>query len=116
MWESEKVGDETAMVLTTYPTNLPQSQLSEWLGFDRGYELMIGTSLAVPKVSATAALVIAEYKEKFRLKPSNGFVKTRLYQGAKPVLDDGKKYFGKGIVNAKGALDFRNTNFKKWER
>ena len=75
------MGDETAMVLTTYPTNLPQSQLSEWLGFDRGYELMIGTSLAVPKVSATAALVIAEYKEKFRLKPSNGFVKTRLYQG-----------------------------------
>ncbi|PEY59806.1 peptidase S8 [Bacillus thuringiensis] len=116
LWESEKVGDETAMVLTTYPTNLPQSQLSEWLGFDRGYELMIGTSLAVPKVSATAALVIAEYKEKFRLKPSNGFVKTRLYQGAKPALDDGKKYFGKGIVNAKGALDFRNTNFKKWER
>ena len=45
---------------------------------------MIGTSLAVPKVSATAALVIAEYKEKFRLKPSNGFVKTRLYQGPNP--------------------------------
>lgn len=37
-------------------------------------------------------------------------------RGIKPALDDGKKYFGKGIVNAKGALDFRNTNFKKWER
>ena len=92
------------MTLTTYPTTLPQSELGKWLGFEQGYEFMIGTSLAAPKVSATAALIIAEYQEKFGKKPSPALVKNYLYRGATDG-DGTTRQLGKGIVNAKQSLD-----------
>ncbi|MFJ7755848.1 S8 family serine peptidase [Peribacillus muralis] len=89
------------MTLTTYPTNLPQSALSQSAGFEKGFEFMIGTSLAAPKVSATAALVIAQYEEEFGKKPSVKEIRKFLDKGA--VKTDSKQ-FGAGIVNAYEAL------------
>ncbi|WKA50765.1 S8 family serine peptidase [Planococcus liqunii] len=93
--------DVRHMTLTTYPTNLMQSITSEYAGFEKGYEFMTGTSLAAPKVSATAALVIAEYEEVHGKKPKVQEVKKILEKGA--VKSD-KKKFGAGIVNAYNSL------------
>lgn len=89
------------MTLTTYPTNLAQSVTSQYAGFEKGYEFMTGTSLAAPKVSATAALVIAEYEEVHGKKPKVREVEKILEKGA--VKGDSKK-FGAGIVNAHDSL------------
>lgn len=93
--------DVRHMTLTTYPTNLMQSITSEYAGFEKGYEFMTGTSLAAPKVSATAALVIAEYEEVHGKKPKVHEVKKMLEKGA---LKGDKKNFGAGIVNAYNSL------------
>ncbi|APH06403.1 S8 family peptidase [Bacillus weihaiensis] len=95
------------MTLTTYPTTSPQSDLSKLLGFEQGYEFMIGTSLAAPKVSATAALIIAEYQEKYGRKPLPAVTKSLLYRGASDG-DGTRKELGRGIVNAKNSLDYLN--------
>lgn len=93
--------DVRHMTLTTYPTNLAQSVTSQYAGFEKGYEFMTGTSLAAPKVSATAALVIAEYEEVHGKKPKVREVEKILEKGA--VKGDSKK-FGAGIVNAHDSL------------
>lgn len=92
-----------AMTITTYPLNIPQSELSQYAGFEHGYEFMIGTSLAAPKVSAVAALIIAEYQEKHNKKPTVNQVKKYLYEGASKVSAP-KHEVGVGIVNAYGSL------------
>ncbi|WP_338754918.1 S8 family peptidase [Bacillus sp. FJAT-52991] len=92
------------MTLTTYPTTLPQSEIGKYLGFAPGYEFMIGTSLAAPKVSATAALIIVEYQEKYGKKPSPNTVKRYLYGGTVKG-NETKRKLGNGIVNAKNSLD-----------
>ncbi|WP_269799239.1 S8 family serine peptidase [Bacillus xiapuensis] len=95
------------MTITTHPTTLPQSELSQYMGFAHGYEFMIGTSLAVPKVSATAVLIIAEYQEKYGKKPSPHVIKRYLYGGT--VQGNGTtRQLGNGIVNAKNSLDLVN--------
>lgn len=106
LWISEGKADVRYMTMTTYPTNLPQSIVSQYVGFEKGYELMIGTSLAAPKVSATAALIIAEYKEKYGVKPSPEQVEHILYTGAElSTIVKAPNHFGHGIVNAKKSLD-----------
>lgn len=95
--------DVRHMTLTTYPTNLPQSEISEYAGFDQGYEFMIGTSLAAPKVSATAAVVIAKYKEVHGKNPSVKEITKILDKGA--TKTDSKKRFGSGIINAYDSLE-----------
>ncbi|MFJ5565991.1 S8 family serine peptidase [Lysinibacillus xylanilyticus] len=92
-----------AMTITTYPLNIPQSELSQYAGFEHGYEFMIGTSLAAPKVSAVAALIIAEYQEKYNKKPSVNQVKKYLYEGVSKVSAP-RNEVGVGIVNAYGSL------------
>ena len=106
LWESEKIPDIKYMLLVTYPTYFPQSELSSNLGFSKGYEFNVGgTSLAAPKVAATAALIIAEYKEKFGTKPTPEMIKKYLYQGTTPGANGNNHiYFGKGIVNAENSL------------
>ncbi|MBE3552553.1 MAG: S8 family serine peptidase [Kyrpidia tusciae] len=64
LWDSEHIADVRDMCLVTYPTNLPQTPLSRMAGLPKGYEWMIGTSLAAPKVAAAAALVIAQERDK----------------------------------------------------
>ncbi|WP_369902162.1 S8 family serine peptidase [Bacillus manliponensis] len=103
LWKTEQKVDLNHMILTTFPTNLPQTPISQSLGFPIGYELMIGTSLAAPKVSATVGLIIAEYKERFGYKPSIQTVNKILQQGATP---NGlpKNQVGHGIINAHNSL------------
>ncbi|MGE7635979.1 S8 family serine peptidase [Bacillus paramycoides] len=106
LWISEGKADVRYMTMTTYPTNLPQSIVSQYVGFEKGYELMVGTSLAAPKVSATAALIIAEYKERYGVKPSPAQVEHILYTGAElSTVVSRPNHFGHGIVNAKKSLD-----------
>ena len=92
------------MCLTTYPTNLPQSYLSQLVGLPAGYEFMIGTSLAAPKVSAAAALLIAEGREKGRqMSPED--VKQILFRSATDYGATGPDTdFGVGVVNVYEAL------------
>ncbi|NUU59114.1 S8 family serine peptidase [Paenibacillus agri] len=88
-----------SMCLTTYPTQLPQSFLSQLVGLPAGYEFMIGTSLAAPKVSAAAALLIAEGREKgIRMSPD--IIQRMLFQNA---TDYGTN-LGAGVVNVYRAL------------
>ncbi|WP_339848359.1 S8 family serine peptidase [Paenibacillus sp. FSL W7-1088] len=94
----------TSMCLTTYPTHLPQSELSKLVGLPVGYEFMIGTSLAAPKVAASAGLLIAEAKERgYRLSPSA--VKDMLFETANDYGEHGAdEDFGVGGVNVYEAL------------
>lgn len=105
-WASHKTADFKYMALVTYPTNLPQTKLSSSLGFKQGYELIEGgTSLAAPKVSAAAALLISEYNEKHGVKPSASEVKRLLYEGAAPGAEGNNPlYYGRGILNAVNSL------------
>ncbi|MCQ4087445.1 S8 family serine peptidase [Saccharibacillus sp. JS10] len=93
-----------SMCLTTYPTNLPQSELSKLAELPAGYEFMIGTSLAVPKVSASAGVLIAEARKQGKtLSPSQ--VKRALFDSATDFGTPGKdKDFGVGGVNVYEAL------------
>ncbi|CAG9614794.1 hypothetical protein BACCIP111899_04027 [Bacillus rhizoplanae] len=98
--------DITSWILVTYPTNLPPTPLSTNLGLPRGYELEVGSSLAAPKVSALAALLIAEYEEKYQKSPSPSLIENLLKKGA---IDRGvngfDKEFGDGEINAVNALN-----------
>lgn len=105
-WETKKIPDLKYMTLVTYPTNLPQSQLSSLMGFTPGYEFIEGgTSIAAPKVSASAALIISQYEEKYGSKPSPSKVVNLLYKGVTPGADgNDSKYYGKGILNVDNSL------------
>lgn len=98
------------MVLVTYPMTLEQSQLSLSLGFPKGYELIGGgTSIATPKVSATAALIVSEYERNFASKPGIKTIEEILFKGACTGGDDNNPlYYGKGIVNAYNSLRLIN--------
>jgi|GEM_PF-5897501 len=103
-WEIEGYIDLSYLLLTTYPTNLEQTELSIYFGFDKGYEFNAGgTSLAAPKVTATVALIIAKYKEKYGVKPTEQTVIQLLKEGATNI--DNKLQFGNGIINAKNSLN-----------
>lgn len=106
-WESKKIPNLRYMVLVTYPTNLPQSQLSSLMEFKQGYEFIEGgTSIAAPKVSAAAALIISRYKEKYGYKPSALKVRKLLYKGATSGYDGNNSlYYEKGILNVKKSLE-----------
>ncbi|PGU30616.1 hypothetical protein COD65_07405 [Bacillus cereus] len=97
--------DITSWILVTYPTNLPQTPLSINLGLPKGYELEVGSSIAAPKVSALAALLIAEYKEKYKKSPPSSLIKNLLKKGA---IDRGvngfDNEFGYGEINAVNSL------------
>lgn len=65
-----------------------------------GYYYSAGTSMATPKVSAVAALLIDKYG---KMKPTD--VANLLYKKAvDPVSGDDKDYFGAGHLNALNAL------------
>jgi subtilisin family serine protease len=65
-----------------------------------GYYWSIGTSMATPKVSAVAALLVDKYG-----KMSPAKLADLLYRkGVDPVSGTEKKYFGNGHLNAVNAL------------
>jgi len=96
--------DLTSMTLTTFPTNLPQTFISQHLGLDHGYEMTVGTSVAAPKVTAVVALLKSEYKKKNNNKEmKNEQIEKLLYQSTVNIEDD-KHASQSGIVNAYNAL------------
>lgn len=98
-WITKKIANFKYMTLVTYPINLPQSKWSISKEFSAGYEFIPGgTSIAAPKVSATVALLICEYKEKYGFKPSILEIKNMLYNGMTQLYD------GKGILNVENSL------------
>lgn len=103
-WSTSGIADIKSFVLTTYPTYLPQSPISQALDLDQGYEFMIGTSLASPQVAAVAALLIDVAKSKgINLSPDT--VEHLLKKSTTPFLyPDDKRRGGTGIVNATNAL------------
>ena len=105
-WETQQIADLRYMALVTYPTNLPQSQLSSSMGFKPGYEFVDGgTSLAAAKVSASAALLISQYEVKYGSKPSASKAAKLLYKGTTPGTDGNNSlYYGKGILNINNSL------------
>lgn len=101
--------DFNSLVLAPYPIHLPQTPLSKKLGFDQGYELMLGTSLAAPKVTATIAVVKDEYFKEFGRELSNKEVERILYRTADKPNHYNRDISGEGIVNLYRALvDIRN--------
>lgn len=102
-FEEKEMIDIESMTITTHPLNIPQSELSNYVGFDHGYEFMVGTSLAAPKVSATAALIIAEYQDEYHKKPTPKQVERYLYKNASKV-NAPKKEVGVGVVDAYESL------------
>ncbi|NRT22239.1 subtilisin family serine protease [Clostridium beijerinckii] len=65
-----------------------------------GYTYTQGTSVAAPKVSATAALILCKDKT---LKPKE--VAKRIYKTCKKLEgENSDKYYGKGMVNVFNAL------------
>lgn len=96
LWEEQQQADINYYIFSTYPTYLPQSPLNDYLGIDSGYSFSLGTSLSAPKVSATAALIIAEYEEKHHKKPDMSQVKKYLYQNSDK---------GKGNAKIRDSLD-----------
>ncbi|MFF2444988.1 S8 family serine peptidase [Priestia megaterium] len=103
-WKNKQVMDINSFVLTTFPTNLPQTYLSNYLGFDQGYELMAGTSLATPKVTASVALIKDEYFKKYGKEMSNSKVEKILYKNTDKFTNYDKDLFGSGTVNVYKAL------------
>jgi subtilisin family serine protease len=68
---------------------------------NNSYTYMDGTSMAAPKVSATAALIISEYGN---IKPKD--VAEKIYKSAQSLnIEDSNRYFGHGLVNAYNALE-----------
>lgn len=113
LWDRQHIADVRYMCLVTYPTNLPQTPLSQWAGLPKGYEWMIGTSLAAPKVAAAAALVIAQEREKRKplgplaaLKRGNPlWVRAILEKSAVDIGPPGRdSQFGAGLLDVARAL------------
>ncbi|MHC6181036.1 S8 family peptidase [Clostridium sp. JNZ X4-2] len=68
--------------------------------YENGYDFRQGTSMAAPKVSAAAALVICKYGD---LTPKE--VAKKLYKSAEKLNSkNSSEYFGHGLVNAYNVL------------
>lgn len=88
--------------VTTYPTYLCKDNPNIVCC---GYILNFGgTSLAVPKVSAAIALIIARYKNKYGVKPEIDIIKKYLYEGADGCSNDEKIKLSYGVVNVESSL------------
>lgn len=68
--------------------------------YKNGYTFAQGTSMAAPKVSAVAALIICKYGYL-----DSKDVAKRIYKSSESLEDDSNKYFGHGLVNAYNALN-----------
>ncbi len=100
-----QVFDIGSMVLTTYPMDVQQSLFAVYMGLPKGYDFSAGSSLAAPKVAATAGLIIAEYEELHGKKPKINKIEKFLLKGAIPDKEAKKNHqFRNGIVNAYQSL------------
>lgn len=104
-FKDDQVFNIGSMVLTTYPMGLPQSPFATYFGIPEGYDYSAGSSLASPKVAATAGLVIAEYEDINGEKPKPKEVEKFLVRGASNEFKSQKDQFQHGIINAYGSLE-----------
>lgn len=104
-FETKGIYDPESMTVTTFPMIFPQTELSKYLGFDQGYELMIGTSLASPVVSGGAGVIIAEYKEQHGKKPNVNKIKQILIKSSEYQSQMKQSKNGQGIININNALN-----------
>ncbi|MBZ5482914.1 S8 family serine peptidase [Bacillus sp. T_4] len=109
-FKDKQVVDLDSWVLTTYPTNLPQTNLSKSVGLNPGYELTLGTSVASPKVTAAVALVKDEYFKKHKKTLSNKEVEKIIYNTSEKPDGYNKEFLGSGIVNVYKALSYIDRN------
>jgi lantibiotic leader peptide-processing serine protease len=97
--------DITDMIISTFPLYIKNTEIDQLLGVPQGYTISYGTSLAAPQVSATAALIISEYKQIYHKKPSIKKVENYLKHGSVDIGIRGRDtYFGFGKVNAYQSL------------
>lgn len=95
----------TEMMLTTFPTSKQNTFIDQAVGLPQGYTLSFGTSLAAPQVSATAALLIANNKNR-KLNPQR--LKNIIYKHARDLGDKGKDpYYGHGELDIYSTLQTR---------
>lgn len=103
-FQENQIFDPDSFMLATYPTHLPQTYVSKSMGFKQGYELTVGTSFAAPKVTATIAVMKAEYFKQFGREMPSREVEKILYKNVDKTDDYNTKVAGKGIVNLYKAL------------
>lgn len=104
-YESSGLLDISEMIITTYPTDRPNTYLDQLIGIPQGYTLSIGTSLSTPQVSATAALVVSEYRNKNGGNLNVNQVEKYLKTGSIDLGSKGKDiYFGEGKINVYNSL------------
>lgn len=102
---NEGLLDITGMVITTFPSDRPNTFIDQIIGIPQGYTLSYGTSLSAPQVSATAALIMSEYKEKTGKELNVQSVIKYLKRGSTDIGRKGKdKQFGEGKINAYESL------------
>lgn len=97
--------DFNEWILTTSSNYIEISEIEKGLGIPTGYTLSLGTSLASPQVSATAALIISKYQEIHHQKPNSKQVIQYLKDGTVDLGNGGKDFqFGSGKINAYNSL------------
>lgn len=100
----------TDLMLTAFPSQLPNTPLDSILNIPQGYSLSYGTSLAAPQVSATAALLISNYYDKHHHFPKSDKILKLLKKNAVDLGDPGRDYqFGYGEVLVEQALTKKDT-------
>lgn len=105
-WATEQKLDPLSMTLTTYPTNLPQPPLSKALNLPEGYVLMVGTSVAAPKVSGAVGVLIAEQQKRGQKSLNVAQIKNILKKSSTDLGAPGKDpQYGYGLINVNKALE-----------
>ncbi|MCA0987012.1 S8 family serine peptidase [Guptibacillus algicola] len=105
-FKENQVFDIDSMILTTYPVNAPQSPFATYFGIPKGYDYSAGSSLASPKVAATAGLIIAEYRELHEKKPNVQTIERILVKGANHSNEkEQKALFRHGILDVSHSLE-----------
>lgn len=99
----------TDLMLTRFPTILPNTPLDSILNIPQGYSLSYGTSLAAPQVSATAALLISNYYDKYHHFPETNLILQRMEQMTVDLGDPGwDNQFGYGKVLLERVIEMEN--------
>ncbi|GFN33563.1 hypothetical protein PCURB6_38230 [Paenibacillus curdlanolyticus] len=95
----------TDLMLTAFPRSMPNSPLDMILNIPQGYSLSYGTSLAVPQVSATIAILLSEYYDRHHRYPRTDDVMRILRNSANDLGAPGRDdQFGYGEINLARAL------------
>lgn len=112
-YEEEGFIDLSYMCRTTYPTSMEQSYISQLVGFDKGYDLSAGTSLATPHVSATIALMLDQAKLNNQSLNRDQLIEIIKKSSTKYGLGGDITKESHGILNTNNALQVLNHELGK---